>query len=107
MPNSARVRLSNSPFFYVVDYTGLRVGPLTELRRRLRGTGAEIHIVKNSIFRIAAKDAGVADLGATLAGQTAVVTGQKDAASAAKVLKTFAAEFDKPKLRSSTESRKH
>ena len=92
-------RLSNSPFFYVVDYTGLRVGPLTELRKRLRGAGAEIHIVKNSIFRIAAKDAGVADLGPTLTGQTAVVTGSKDAAAAAKVLKSFAAEFEKPKIR--------
>lgn len=92
-------RLSQSPFFIVVDYQGLRVAPMTELRKRLRATGAELHIVKNSIFRIAAKDAGVADLGATLSGQTAVVTGQKDAAAAAKVLKTFVAEFDKPKLK--------
>ena len=92
-------RLSSSPFFYVVDYTGLRVGPMTELRKRLRATGAEIHIVKNSIFRIAAKDSGIADLGATLVGQTAVVTGQKDAAAAAKILKTFVSEFEKPKLK--------
>jgi len=92
-------RLSSSPFFYVVDYTGLRVAPMTELRKRLRGVGAEIHVVKNSIFRIAAKDAGIADLGATLTGQTAVITGSKDAAAAAKVLKTFASEFEKPKVR--------
>lgn len=92
-------RLGKSPFFYVVDYQGLRVAPLTELRKRLRGIGAEIHIVKNSIFRIAAKDSGVADLGSTLTGQTAVITGQKDAAAAAKVLKTFVAEFERPKLK--------
>lgn len=92
-------RLGKSPFFFVVDYTGLKVAPLTELRKRLRGAGAEIHVVKNSIFRIAAKDSGVADLGSTLTGQTAVITGQKDAAAAAKILKTFAAEFEKPKLK--------
>ncbi len=92
-------RLGSSPFFYVVDYQGLRVGPLTELRKRLRGVGAEIHIVKNSIFRIAAKESGVADLGTTLAGQIAVVTGQKDSAAAAKILKTFVSEFEKPKLK--------
>lgn len=92
-------RLGASPFFYVVDYQGLRVGPLTELRKRLRGVGAEIHIVKNSIFRIAAKESGVADLGTTLAGQVAVVTGQKDSAAAAKILKTFVSEFEKPKLK--------
>ncbi|MBM3846020.1 MAG: 50S ribosomal protein L10 [Verrucomicrobia bacterium] len=92
-------RLNKSPFFIVVDYQGLRVGPMTELRKRLRGAGAEVHIVKNSIFRIAAKEAGVAELGGPLAGQTAVVTGTKDAAAAAKVIKTFVAEFEKPKLK--------
>jgi large subunit ribosomal protein L10 len=92
-------RLNSSPFFIVVDYTGLRVGPMTELRKRLRGAGAEIHVVKNTIFRLAAKEAGTDITGATLAGQIAVVTGQKDVSAAAKVIKTFASEFEKPKLR--------
>jgi len=92
-------RLNSSPFFIVVDYTGLRVGPMTELRKRLHKAGAEIHVVKNTIFRIAAKEAGVADLGASLAGQIAVVTGQRDVSAAAKVLKTFSSEFEKPKTR--------
>jgi large subunit ribosomal protein L10 len=91
-------RLNSSPFFIVVDYTGLRVGPMTELRKRLHKAGAEIHVVKNTIFRVAAKEAGV-DLGPTLVGQVAVVTGQKDVSAAAKVLKTFASEFEKPKTR--------
>jgi large subunit ribosomal protein L10 len=92
-------RLNSSPFFIVVDYTGLRVGPMTELRKRLNKAGAEIHVVKNTIFRIAAKEAGVADLGDSLTGQIAVVTGQRDVSSAAKVLKTFSSEFEKPKTR--------
>ncbi|HXI50232.1 MAG TPA: 50S ribosomal protein L10, partial [Candidatus Saccharimonadales bacterium] len=61
-------RLNNSPFFIVVDYQGLKVSPITELRRRLHKAGAEMHVVKNSIFRIAAKEAGVADLSGVLAG---------------------------------------
>lgn len=92
-------RLNASPFFIVVDYTGLKVGPLTELRKRLAKAGSEIHIVKNSIFRVAAKEAGSADLSGILAGQTAVVTGQKDISAAAKVVKTFSAEFEKPKVK--------
>ena len=92
-------RLNSSPFFIVVDYQGLKVGPITELRKRLNKAGAEMHVVKNSIFRIAAKEAGVADLTGTLAGQLAVVTGRKDVSTAAKVLKTFSSEFDKPKLK--------
>ena len=91
-------RLNASPFFIVVDYTGLKVGPVTELRKRLHKAGAEIHVVKNSIFKLAAKEAGVPDIG-SLAGQLAVVTGQKDVSSAAKIIKTFSSEFEKPKIR--------
>jgi large subunit ribosomal protein L10 len=91
-------RLNASPFFILVDYKGLSVGHLTELRKRLTKAGAEIHIVKNSIFRLAAKEAGVADLNGTLAGQVAVVTGQRDISTAAKVVKTFGKELDKLKV---------
>jgi large subunit ribosomal protein L10 len=92
-------RLNASPFFIVVDYQGLKVGPITELRKRLSRAGAELHVVKNSIFRLAVKEAGIADLAGTMAGQLAVVTGQRDVAAAAKVVKTFHAEFEKPKVR--------
>ena len=97
--NEYVARLNASPFFIVVDYTGLTVGQFTELRKRLRTGGSEVHVVKNSIFRVAAKEAGVADLSGTLAGQLAVVTGQRDVSVAAKVVKTFAKEFEKPRVR--------
>lgn len=92
-------RLNASPFFIVIGYQGLKVSHMTELRQRLQKAGAEVHVVKNSIFRIAAKEAGVAELNGSLAGQMAVVTGQKDISAAAKALKNFAAEFDKLKLK--------
>src|ERR1700689_3265314 len=92
-------RLNASPFFVVVGYQGLKVAHFSELRKRLKQAGAEVHVVKNSIFRIAAKEAGVAELNGSLAGQMAVVTGQKDISAAAKALKNFAAEFDKLKLK--------
>src|SRR5690348_11812583 len=91
-------RLNGSPFFIVVDYKGLKVAHLTELRKRLTKAGAEIHVVKNSIFRLAAKEAGVPDLNGALAGQLAVVTGKRDISTAAKVVKTFGSEFDKLKV---------
>lgn len=91
-------RLSQSPFFIVVDYRGLSVGQFTELRKRLSKANAELHVVKNTLFRVAAKEAGLADLSGALAGQLAVVTGKKDVAAAAKVLKSYQAEFEKPKL---------
>ena len=92
-------RLNASPFFLVVEYTGLTVSQFNELRKRLTKAGAEVHVVKNSIFRIAVKEAGVAELNSGLIGQLAVVTGQKDISAASKVVKTFQAEFEKPKIR--------
>jgi large subunit ribosomal protein L10 len=68
------------------------------LRRRLGKAGAEIHIVKNSIFCLAAKEAGVGDLNGALGGQLAIVTGRRDISTASKVVKTFGAEFDKLKV---------
>jgi len=92
-------RLNGSPFFVVCGYQGLKVAHLTELRKRLRAVGAEIHVVKNTVFNVAAKESGIGELNGSLAGQVAVVTGQKDIFSAAKTLKNFAAEFDKLKLK--------
>lgn len=84
--------------FLVVDYKGLTVQKFTELRKRLTKAGGEVHVVKNTIFSIAAKEAGLADLSGMLSGQVAAVTGNKDIAAVAKVIKTFQAEFEKPKL---------
>jgi len=92
-------RLNASPFFIVAGYQGLKVAHLSELRKRLKQAGAEIHVVKNTVFNVAAKEAGIGDLNGSLAGQVAVVTGNKDIFVAAKALKNFAAEFDKLKLK--------
>jgi len=91
-------RLNGSPFFIVVNYKGLNVAHFTELRKRLIKAGAELHVVKNSIFRIAAKEAGVGDLNGALAGQLAIVTGKRDISTAAKVVKKFGSEFDRLKV---------
>jgi large subunit ribosomal protein L10 len=91
-------RLNASPFFIVVNYKGLKVSHLTELRKRLSKASAEIHIVKNSVFTIAAKEAGVKELNGILSGQLAVVTGQRDISTAAKVVKTFGTELDRLKV---------
>jgi large subunit ribosomal protein L10 len=92
-------RLNASPFFLVVGYQGLNVAHLTELRKRLTQAGAEVHIVKNAVFTVAAKEAGIADMNGALAGQLAVVTGKKDISAAAKAVKNFAAEFEKLKVK--------
>jgi len=91
-------KLNASPFLFVTDYTGLRVDQFSELRARLAGAGARCHVVKNTFLRRAAKDAGLPELG-DLKGQTAIIVGDKDVAAAAKVVKTFVGEFQKPLVR--------
>ena len=88
-------KLNASPFLFVTDYTGLRVDQFSEFRTRLAGAGARCHVVKNTFLRRAAKNAGLPELG-DLKGQTAIIVGDKDVAAAAKVVKTFVAEFQKP-----------
>ncbi|MEQ1860265.1 MAG: 50S ribosomal protein L10 [Chthoniobacteraceae bacterium] len=91
-------KLNASPFLFITEYTGLKVGEFGELRSRLQGVGARCQVVKNTLLRRAAQQAGLPDLG-ELKGQTAIVTGDKDVAAAAKVLKTFNAEFKKPTVK--------
>ena len=99
LTNEYVARLNASPFFIVVGYTGLKVAHLSELRKRLTKAGAEIHVVKNTVFTVAAKESGIGEMNGALTGQLAVVTGKKDISAAAKALKNFASEFDKLKLK--------
>ena len=94
-----KLRLNNSPFLIVVDYGGMNVEHFAELRTRLAGAGSALTVIKNTFLRRSIKEAGLPELDAHLSGQTAYVTGDKDICAAAKILKTFSAEFDKPKIR--------
>jgi large subunit ribosomal protein L10 len=86
-------KLNRSPFLLVADYQRMNVDHFGELRNRLAPIGAEVHVVKNSFLRRAITASDLPDIAEQLTGQTAVVTGDKDVAPVAKVLKTFAAEF--------------
>jgi large subunit ribosomal protein L10 len=86
-------RLKGSPFVLVTDYQKMNVNHFADLRNRLAASGAEMHVVKNSFLKRAMTDSGLPDVADKLTGQTAVVTGKKDAAPIAKILKMFAAEF--------------
>ena len=91
--------LKESSFVLVTDYQHMKVDDFSELRKRLAATGAEVHVVKNSFLKRAMADSGLAAANGELTGQTAVVTGSKDVAPVAKILKTFAAQFKKAALK--------
>ena len=86
-------KMKKSPFVLVADYQKMNVGHFGELRNRLAPVGAEMHVVKNTFLKRAMSDSGFPDVSDKLVGQTAVVTGEKDVAPVAKILKAFAKEF--------------
>jgi large subunit ribosomal protein L10 len=86
-------KLKDSPFVLVADYQRMKVDQFSELRNRLAPAGAEIHVIKNSFLKRAIADSGLPDVADKLTGQTAIVTGKKDVAPVAKILKAFATEF--------------
>jgi len=94
-----RDRLQRSPFAIIADYSGMQVKHFAELRNRLSAAGATCYVVKNSFVKRAAKELGMPELNGALTGQTAIVTGEADICAAAKVLKSFAAEFTKPTIK--------
>lgn len=85
----ARIRdwLAQSTFAVFTDYRGLTVQEMTQLRRQLRSAGVELHVVKNTLTGLAARDLGITDLDGWLVGPTALAfTTQEDVAAAAKAL---------------------
>ncbi len=92
-------QLNASPFLLIVDYTGMKVSHFAELRKRLMQSGAECHVIKNSMLQRTIAELKLPELSECLKGQNAMVTGPKDICAAAKVIKTFQAEFTKPEFR--------
>ncbi len=92
-------RLGASPNIYVTDFSGLSVGKLTELRRRLRVAGARYVVVKNTLAQRALAANRIAVLDDHLAGPTGLVLTGADPLPAAKVLGEFAREHQKPAVR--------
>ena len=83
-------RLKRARVAVLTDYRGLTVTQLQDLRGRLRGADVEYRIVKNTLARRAAVEAGHDDFQDLLKGPVAIAFGYDDLAAPAKVLGDFA-----------------
>ena len=73
-----------------VDYKGMDVASVTELRNQLREAEVEYKVVKNTLARLAIKDNDWAgQLEPTLTGMTAIAWSYEDPSAAAKIFKKF------------------
>jgi large subunit ribosomal protein L10 len=80
----------------IVDYRGLKVPEVTELRRQVRGAKGSYRVVKNTLAKRALKGTPFETLSDYFIGTTAVAYAGEDPVALAKVLTTFAK--DKPAL---------
>lgn len=81
-------QMTSSKGVVITSYRGLTVANDTKLRRALREAGVHYHVVKNTMMRIAAKDAGLDELAEHLEGTTAMAYSE-DAVAPAKVICDF------------------
>lgn len=86
-------RFSDSEGALLTEYRGLSVGEMAELRVALREADADYKVLKNTLARIAAKEAGLEGLDEMLAGPTAIAFAKKDPAAVAKALDDAAKRF--------------
>lgn len=82
-------KLSRTQLTVVADYRGLTVAEITDLRKKLRETGAELIVAKNTLTLRAAKETGHEALESLLSGPTALAFAFKDAAKTAKAINDF------------------
>ena len=87
-------RFKNSPGIYFTNYTGMNVVQATELRRQFREKNVQFTVVKNTLSKIAAKNAGIDGLDDVLLGQVAIAFSDEDPTSPAKVIKDFKKDND-------------
>jgi large subunit ribosomal protein L10 len=71
------------------EYRGLSVKDMTNLRRALRQAGIEVRVVKNRLFQLAAKQAGVEVAGEVVEGPTLLVFGYGDVVAPAKAIAEY------------------
>lgn len=87
-------KLKSSVSTVIVDYRGLNVAEVTELRKQLREAGVEFKVYKNSMTRRAAEAADLAGLNETLVGPNAIAFSTEDVVAPAKILNNFAKEHE-------------
>ena len=85
-------KLTSAKGAVLVNYRGLTVAQDTKLRRQLREAGVDYRVVKNTMTRIAAQEAGLEGLDVYLEGPTAMAISATDPVAPAKIIIDFVKE---------------
>ena len=99
--DSIKEKLEASQSVVLIDYRGLTVAEVTELRNQMREAGVEYQVLKNTMIKRAAEKAGIEGLDPILEGPTAVAFGINDPVAPAKILTKFAKDTKKITIKGS------
>ena len=88
--SSLKERLERSTLVVGTQYRGLRVKEMQDLRRKMRDGGLEVKVVKNTLLRLAAEQAGKPGLVGVVEGPTALALAYGDVIEASKVVTAYA-----------------
>jgi len=89
------VGVFREPGFYLMDFKGLNVAEITELRSLLRQSNVSMRVVKNTLARRALAEAGITDIDDFFVGPTGVVWSPEDSILPVKVLIDFLKKHEK------------
>ncbi len=91
--------LNKSDYVYLTNYDRITVDETAELRAQLAEHNAEFHVVKNSIFSVAAEARDYPNLGEHLNGPTAIIVGGDNPSGVAKVIGEFFKKKEKVEMK--------
>ena len=91
--------LNKSDYVYLANYERITVDETAELRAQLAEHDAEFHVVKNTIFGVAAQTKELPDIGEHLNGPTAIIVGGNNPSGVAKTLGEFFKKKDKVEVK--------
>lgn len=87
-------KFNDSQSAVVVEYRGLSVAEVTELRKSLREEDVEFKVYKNKLVQRATESAGYAEINDKLVGPNAIAFGHSDAVAPARILANFAKDHE-------------
>lgn len=91
--------LDKSDYVYLANYERITVDEIAELRATLAEHEAEFHVVKNTIFNVAAQARELPDVSEHLTGPTAIIIGGNNPSGVAKALGKFFKDKEKVELK--------
>lgn len=92
-------KIADAKAIFVIAPKAINPNEAAELKIKLAEIGGEYHVIKNTLFKIALKEAGLAELESLNNGQNAVIFIGENSPEAAKIMQKFIKDSEKAQFR--------